>query len=598
MKRNFKLLALAAMMMVSGMSIVSCNDDVDYIEKQNNDTPKTNEKVGLKVLNGVFESKSLDKDAALCVFFDGGQASISRSNNADCDRMNATVMMKSENSGVLMLNDNTFDIIDIPFGIANDVMYLDMSESADFNHCGHVYLEKKITTRSANAGMDKAAKENAADMATQLLDGFAKTNAQHFLDNYDSMISDPMFGAIFSFDSSNPNVAQFNNIQNCLENITVHAAPVVNTNNHTEVSQAFKEHLNKTMTISNHNKLYNELIMLHPEKKDSLLSAWANATINNSVFTASFPTLVKSYMSSYDANRTCYNVYDEYIMHLYPLAHQAYADRDMLRANDLSVITVSASMMSEYYKTKGLSTSTLQDMLGSYLDFMKYEGSYMKDNGVRICQLDGAYFEMDKNLCDKKIGIYDYYKSYVEEGTKMDNDVDFYKTNGRWVYSYIFSNQHIDNRQEELKDCTFSKAEIDALKKYYVDGGKCTSMAKAFNDELGLRCNDYDLILIGEKAYADFNAWGHYEAHINCSVYDMSTDKYYSDYTVEDVLFINNKKTLRPFAGWVRSFDKSTNAKTVTYAKITHHFKDYDQLVSYYRTQDLNYAKDRRNAGR
>lgn len=597
MKKNFKLFAVAATVMASGMSFVSCNDDNDF----NNNVPQTNVKADSKVMSGIFENRTQVKGAVLSVRFNGEQACVSRTNNAAEGGMNATVKMESENSGVLTLNDNSFDINVIPFGVANDIMYLDMSGSADFDHCGHVYLEKKMATRSAAVGMDKAAKENAADMAGNLLYVFTKVKAQDFLGNYDSMISDPTFGAIFSFDSSNPNVAQFNDIQNCLEDITVHATPVVNANNHTEVSQAFKEHLNKTMTIRNHNKLYNELIMLHPEKKDSLLSAWANATINNSVFTASFPTLVKSYMSSYDVDRTYYNVYDEYIMHLYPLAHQAYADRDMLRANDLSVIAVSASMMSEYYKSKGLSTSTLQDLLGSYLDFMKYEGSYMKDNGVRICQLDGAYFEMDKHLCDKKIGIYDYYKSYVKDRTEMDNDVDFYNRNGRWVYSYIFSNQHIDNRKEELKDCTFSKAEIDALKKYYVDGGKCTSMAKAFNDELGLRCNDYDLLLIGEKAYADFY---HYMAtsypavHVNCSVYDMSTDKYYSDYTVEDVLFINNKKTLLPFAGWVRSFDKSTNAKTVTYANITHRFKDYDQLVSYYRTQDLNYAKDRRKAGR
>lgn len=577
MKKNFKLFAVAATVMASGMSFVSCNDDNDF----NNNVPQTNVKADSKVMSGIFENRTQVKGAVLSVRFNGEQACVSRTNNAAEGGMNAIVKMESENSGVLTLNDNSFDINVIPFGVANDVMYLDMSGSADFDHCGHVYLEKKMATRSAAVGMDKAAKENAADMAGNLLYVFTKVKAQDFLGNYDSMKSDPVFGAIFSFDSSNPNAAQFNNIQNCLENISNYAAPVVNANNHTEVSQAFKEHLNKTMTIRNHNKLYNELIMLHPEKKDSLLSAWANATINNSVFTASFPTLVKSYMSNYDADRTYYNVYDEYIMHLYPFVHQAYADRDMLRANDLSVITVSASMMSEYYKTKGLSTSTLQDLLDSYLDFMKYEGSYIRYDKKCICQLDGAYFEMDKNLCDKKMSIFDGNKSYVE-----DEFVKAYKG---------------------LKDSTFCKAEIETLNKYYVGGGKYTSLAKAFNDELGVRCNDDALILIGEKAYVDIYNKGNIltkcmlttykKAHINCSIYDMRADKYYSDFRVEDVYF-GIKRDVTTSLKFCRYFDKSTNAETLKYANITHRFKDYDQLVSYYRTQDLNYAKDRRNAGR
>lgn len=596
MKKNF-LITMAALA-ATGISLFSCTDDTTYDSVSNNSvkqeaTATSNSKTRA---GGVFINNGSGKDAGLYVRIDGNRAQVVRNAQAGEGGTNASVQFTNDNGGFITLDDNTIDLKAIPFCMTRNIMQLDMTGSADFAHCGLIYLNKKdakLATRGGSEDKEKN-KELAWGYAKEASQKLLSLGAKAMFGDVGQAMLDPVISMVFKADpeESNPNVKYFKEISNSIQDLSDQTVELSNKVNYIDVCKEYHDHSEKIHTLSDHNLLYLDLIKGDETKKDSLLNAWANATINNSVLTASLPELLRKMVEKRD-NRTLYNMYDEYIFHVHPWEHEGYADRDMLRTFDMITLAQSCYLMGLYCDTKPNSINnykeTVMNGFEKYMDFMKYDGSYQKHEDKYICQLEGAYFEMDRALYEKTIGSYDNGK---RPSGQIDPTTEFVKSN-KWAESYIFSNEEFRKGKTELKPFLMTKKEAETISKHYVPKGQ--HMNYVFKNILGLDNGNNNLLLLSDKYYPNFTQWAfplvreESKVEVNGSVYKLDEDKYESDHTLDNITFKNVNKWSLSEVHAVYEF-RSTNPETVKYVKIGKHFKNYDEIIKNYRESDIKAA--------
>lgn len=577
--------AIASFASVFGLS--SCQDDSYSDDTWTNQTTKetTQGYENMSNASGAFTGLGTGKDAGLYVRFEGTRAQVVRNAGAGEGATNASVQFTSESRGIINMDDNTFDIKSIPFCMSENYLELDMSGSADFKDFNRVCLCKNgnnLATRAANGDDNKKqAISYAKTAAAKLL----SLGAKAMFGGVGQAIADPFIGAIFNDKSADPNAQHFEDLKNQLAKLQLDVKDVADKVNYDNVCNLAHQHIVEMTNLKGRNSMYLELIGNEPENKEALLTEWVKGTVAGETLENGLPATL-SLMPSKIGYRTIYNICDEYFLYMYAWEHQGYDDRDGLRAFDILTFAQSCYLMSMYLDLRNApgTKASLEEYFDKYLDFMKYEGSYQKHEDKRICQMKGAYLEMDKALYEKTFG------KGIDFSGKMDRTDENTKN---WAYAYLFSNQNPYKFQKEMKDSLMTKAEIETIAKHY----GTTKMNVIFKDSLGIDNGGNNTLLLGEYAKTNFfdsNApyfQDHSYTDIDGSVYFMDKNQYKSDEALGTITFDNHNEG----AGFMKmkvtiTFSKN-EPKTVMFAKVNHHFSDHKAIADHYREQDEKAAK-------
>lgn len=579
--------AIASFASVFGLS--SCQDDSYSDDTWTNQTTKetTQGYENMSNASGAFTGLGTGKDAGLYVRFEGTRAQVVRNAGAGEGATNASVQFTSDKEGFINMDDNTFDIKCIPFCMSENYLELDMSGSADFTDFSRVCLSKKgnnLATRAANGDDNKKqAISYGKTAAAKLL----SLGAKAMFGGVGQAIADPFIGAIFNDKSADPNAQHFEDLKDQLEKLQLDVKDVADKVNYDNVCNLAHKHIFEMANLKERNSLYLENLRncKTPKEKENYLVKWAAGTIGGNTLDSGLKATLSD-MPSKIGDRTIYNICDEYFLYMYAWEHQGYDDRDGLRAFDILTFAQSCYLMSMYLDIDGSKgfKEDLEKAFDKYLDFMKYEGSYQKHEDKRICQMKGAYLEMDKALYEKTFG------KGIDFSGKMDRTDENTKN---WAYAYLFSNQNPYKFQKEMKDSLMTKAEIETIAKHY----GTTKMNVIFKDSLGIDNGGNNTLLLGEYAKTNFfdsNApffQDHSYTDIDGSVYFMDKNQYKSDEALGTVTFDNHNEGAGFMKMKVTITFSQNKPKTVMFAKVNHHFADHKAIAEFYRSQDIDAAK-------
>lgn len=577
--------AIASFASVFGLS--SCQDDSYSDDTWTNQTTKetTQGFENMSNASGAFTGLGTGKDAGLYVRFEGTRAQVVRNAGASEGGTNASVQFTGDEEGFINMDDNTFDIKSIPFCMSENYLELDMSGSADFTDFSRVCLCKKgnsLATRAANGDENKEIAINYAKTASAKI---LSLGAKAMFGDVGQAIADPILGAIFNVKSVDPNAQRFEDLKDEIAKLQLDVKDVANKVNYDNVCNLTHHHILEMTNLKERNALYLEKLRKHPERKDTILTKWAEGSADGPTLENGLKATLSD-MTSKIGDRTIYNICDEYFFYMYAWEHEGYADRDGLRAFDILTFAQSCYLMSMYLDIDDSSEfkEDLEKAFDKYLDFMKYEGSYQKHEDKRICQIKGAYLEMDKALYEKTFG------KGIDFSGKMDLN-DGNKKN--WAYAYLFSNHNPFEFKQEMKESMMKKKEIETIANHY----GTTKMNVIFKDKLGIDNGGNNTLLLGEYAKTNFfdsNApyfQDHSYTDIDGSVYFMDKNQYKSDEALGTVTFDNHNEGAGFMKMKVTLTFSEHKPKTVKYVKVNHHFNDYDAIVNHYRSQDIDAAK-------